>query len=305
MGLAALIVWGSIWAVAEAPQSLDFARDKQNSVSVLFAGDIMLDRNVAAWREADPAPMFAGVVDIFNQADYRVANLEGTITTNASIARQNSKILRFTFNPTFAETALKPLHLDAVSLANNHALDFGEFGYDDTTVWLDAHGIKHFGQPYNDSSTIWTTLHTKLGDICFVGYMGVWGGSPTNTVNAIGELRPTCWKVVVFAHWGEEYQPEPEDTTRTIAHRFIDAGADVVIGAHPHVVQPHETYNGHAIFYSLGNFMFDQEFSPEVMKGLMVRVVFSPTKTCFTPIPVAIEHAATRALEPLDTWCLP
>lgn len=279
-------------------------RKEKQSVTVLFAGDIMLDRNVAAWRESDPAPMFAGVADVFNQADYRVANLEGTVTTNSSIARQNSKILRFTFDPSFTETALKPLHLSAVSLANNHALDFGEFGYDDTIAWLDAHSIQHFGQPYNDTGKLSTVLHTKLGDICLMGYMGVWGGSTTNTVSAIEALRPSCWRVVVFAHWGIEYQTSASPEQVAAAHAFVDAGADVVIGAHPHVVEPEETYAGHAIFYSLGNFMFDQEFSPEVQKGLMVQVDFGAEKTCFTPIPVGISHATTAALAPLDSLCL-
>ena len=166
-------------------------------------------------------------------------------------------------------------------------------------------GMRPFGQPYNDKGKLSTTLESTLGRLCLIGYHALYNPDTSNVLGEPGRVRAECWRVVVFAHWGEEYKTEPEATTRAIARSFIDAGADVVIGAHPHVVQPYEVYKGKAIFYSLGNFMFDQEFSPEVMQGLLVRAEFGRVEDCFTPIPTAINHAAVTALEPLDTFCLP
>jgi poly-gamma-glutamate synthesis protein (capsule biosynthesis protein) len=145
--------------------------------------------------------------------------------------------------------------------------------------------------------------------------MGVWGGSTANTLRAITALRSGCWKVIVFAHWGEEYQTAPTQVQITAGHAFVDAGADLVVGAHPHVVESHEVYKSKAIFYSLGNLIFDQEFSQDVMQGLLVRADFGPKKTCFTLIPTAISHAQISAPDApgrgpdqgvgVDTFCLP
>ncbi len=96
--------------------------------------------------------------------------------------------------------------------------------------------------------------------------------------------------MTVFVHWGAEYTHVPSDRQRSLAHAFIDAGADLVIGAHPHVVQPVEIYNGKVIFYSLGNFVFDQNFSFATMHGLMVGVDWTHDNTRFELIPVSIRR---------------
>lgn len=298
-----LIVWGSVWGVAEAP--LDHARGDHDAVSIIFGGDIMLDRNVAAWHEANPSAVFARVAPLFAAADIRVANLEGTITTNPSIARRDSSILRFTFEPTFAKAALGPVRLDAVSLANNHALDFGADGYRSTRSYLSEWGIAAFGHPYDRPDYISTGLSAKGQSICLVGYHSLYDPDTTSAMAEVVRLRESCTRVVVFAHWGEEYQPVPESQTVATAHSFVDAGADLVIGAHPHVVQPYETYRGRAIFYSLGNFVFDQRFSPEVQKGLLVQATFGGAEACYRPIPIAIEQGVPVPGEALDEWCLP
>ena len=79
--------------------------------------------------------------------------------------------------------------------------------------------------------------------------------------------------MVVYAHWGNEYEPVARDATRSLARSFVDAGADVVIGSHPHVMQDVEEYRGKRIYYSLGNMVFDQYFSEEVREGMLVEVV--------------------------------
>ncbi len=271
-------------------------RPPEQPVRVLFVGDIMLDRNVARTISAEgPDTLFAGVRTLLADADVRVGNLEGTITRNPSIAQQNNKVLRFTFDPTQAKAVLAPLHFDAFSLANNHTLDFGEFGYDETRERLAGSiGAQPFGQPFNDKSRISTTVQSRGKTLCFVGYMQLFAPATSTVVDEIETIKPNCWRVIVFAHWGEEYQATSTVAQQSAAHAFIDAGADLVVGAHPHVVQNVEVYKDKAIFYSLGNFMFDQNFSWNTTHGLAVRADFYEDKTHFilTPTVIAEQHAS-------------
>jgi poly-gamma-glutamate synthesis protein (capsule biosynthesis protein) len=80
----------------------------------------------------------------------------------------------------------------------------------------------------------------------------------------------------MYTHWGREYMTEPDNGEITLAHEFIDSGVDLVIGSHPHVVQTKEEYNGKIIYYSLGNFVFDQYFDPNTREGLAVEVTIDP-----------------------------
>ena len=264
-------------------------------VRVLFVGDLMLDRNVARTIFSEgPGALFADVRVLLADADVRVGNLEGAITNNTSIAQKNNRILRFTFDPAQAKAVLEPLRFDAFSLANNHALDFGEFGYDETRKNLDAIGVQPFGQPFNDKGRLSTKLEVRGKTLCLIGYHALFDPAIAAVTDEITKLRPDCWRAVVFAHWGEEYQEHSNAAQQAAAHVFIDAGADLVVGAHPHVVQNVEVYKNKAIFYSLGNFMFDQNFSWGTTHGLAVRADFYEDKTSFilTPLSVVQQHAS-------------
>ncbi len=249
-------------------------------VKVLFVGDLMLDRNVARSLQEEGAwALFAtSTRSLFAAADLRVANLEGAVTANPSIARRNNKILRFTFEPAITETVLTLLNLNIISLANNHALDFGADGYTETRSRVEALGVGVFGHPYNATGTISNTVTVQGKRFCFVGYHSLFAPSTATITEEIKIIRPDCWRVVVFAHWGEEYKTTAAVAQRDQGHTFIDAGADLVIGAHPHVVEEVEVYKGKAIFYSLGNFMFDQNFSWETTHGLADGPTFTPIR---------------------------
>jgi len=265
------------------------------SVRVLFVGDIMLDRNVARTILADgPDAIFAGIGALLSDSDLRVGNLEGTITSSSSVAQKDNSILRFTFDPAQTAAVLNPMNFDALSLANNHSLDFGQIGYTETRRRLKESGIAAFGHPYNAPGKISTTLLVKDKTICLVGFHSLYSATTTVVVEEIKTLRPNCWRVVAFAHWGEEYQERSNAAQQAAAHEFIDAGADLVVGAHPHVVQEHEVYKGKAIFYSLGNFMFDQNFFWGTTHGLAVRADFYEAQTRFTLTPIDIigQHAS-------------
>jgi poly-gamma-glutamate synthesis protein (capsule biosynthesis protein) len=263
-------------------------------LKIMFVGDIMLDRSVAAHAYAvGDGALFKGVEKLFVGSDVLIGNLEGTITTNQSISQADHSILRFTFDPHFANL-LSQVGFTAVSLANNHALDFGRQGYDSTVNFLDKAGITAFGSPLNDSHIL-SILTLKGEEICLLGYHSLFDPTYRVLVEAIQGIRLSCDHIIVMAHWGEEYHHEPVAQQRESAHAFIDAGADVVIGGHPHVVEPLEIYNNHAIFYSLGNFIFDQGFSAEVKRGVAVGIEFTKDTTAYSLTPVTTFQEASLA----------
>ena len=292
--LFALAAASALPATVSAP----FARIAQPEapIRVLFVGDIMLDRNVARTIVAEGAGALFSTSTraLFAGADVRVGNLEGTITGNASIAQRDHTILRFTFDPAAAAAVLGLLRFDALSLANNHALDFYANGYAQTLRRVEESGVRPFGHPLNTPGTLSATVVSKGKTLCFVGYHALFTADIVPVVFEIQTLRPGCWRVIVFAHWGEEYKTRSNAAQREAARAFIDAGADLVIGAHPHVVQEHEVYKNKAIFYSLGNCMFDQNFSWGTTHSLAVRADFYTEKTDFTltPLTVIEQHSA-------------
>ncbi|MSR70747.1 CapA family protein [Candidatus Kaiserbacteria bacterium] len=273
--------------------SAPFAQIPQDEppVRVLFVGDLMLDRNVARSAEERGAlSLFSSSTRaLFADADVRVGNLEGTITNNHSIARRDNSILRFTFDPTLSATVLTSLNFQALSLANNHALDFADAGYMSTRSALQGLGINPFGHPLNTGGMLSASVESQGHDLCFVGYHSLFSPDTAPVVDEIAALRPGCWRLVVFAHWGDEYQGHSNTQQQEAARAFVDAGADLVVGAHPHVVQEVEVYRGKAIFYSLGNYMFDQNFSWEVTHSLAVRADFYADRTHFTLMPLTIQ----------------
>lgn len=267
---------------------------KEEPVPLLFVGDIMLDRSVARHaRAAGAEALFAGVQNVFSEHRLVVGNLEGTITNNPSVSEASSTILRFTFDPGLAKT-IADAGVGVVSLANNHALDFGEFGLEDTLYYLEKADIASFGHPLNESRLA-TKAEVDGNTFCFVGYHELFYRDPAAVVEKIKEIEPECSKTILFAHWGVEYEHEPSASQQELAHLFVDNGADLVIGAHPHVVQPVEVYNNTAIFYSLGNFIFDQGWRAEVRRGAMVSVAFGDKETTFNIIPVNTYLEATLA----------
>lgn len=284
--------FGLAHGTAEAPHALI---SQQNATDILFLGDMMLDRGVAR-RAATSTPgiggagLLSGMRLLVESADMVVLNLEGTITTNESIAQRDNTILRFTFDPMLARAILETLHVDVVSLANNHALDFYPAGYTRTQEYLDEWGVAYFGHPLNNQN-LSTVLEHEGRILCFVGYHELYDANTTATIAEIMRLRPSCTAVIVFPHWGLEYEPLPSASQVAEAHAFIDAGADLVVGAHPHVVQPIEVYRGRAIAYSLGNFIFDQDFSWETRHGMALMAHLSAEGMRLTLVPLAIAES--------------
>jgi poly-gamma-glutamate capsule biosynthesis protein CapA/YwtB (metallophosphatase superfamily) len=278
---------------------------EKKPVKILFVGDMMFDRYIRQATEkhgGDYNYIFSDIKSDLEQYDLVVGNLEGPITDKQSVsvgtAMDEKRNLVFSFDPAVAG-ALAENNIGLVSLGNNHILNQGEGGLAETKKYLDEAGVKYFGDTGNNNSEfqIREIRGVKIG---FVNYNYSIAGSFKKAIGDIGNIRNSVDFVVVCPHWGTEYKTgKPGQSIQEMARKFIDAGADLVIGTHPHVVEASETYKGKRIYYSLGNFIFDQYFSSGTMRGLAVAVEINPADGSmnFQEIPVAMERNGKTEFE--------
>jgi poly-gamma-glutamate synthesis protein (capsule biosynthesis protein) len=255
-----------------------------STITILIGGDIMLDReNRAIGETSGYDSLFAGISPLLHQADIVIANLEGSITTYPSktllLNNQIEKSLVFTFATTTA-LALKDAGLTAVNLANNHSDNFGRDGINQTHSWLESAGVEWFGDPSNIGPAGTSSLSLSLIDasstaniicrkgicIAFVGYNEFEPGFD-RILSDVKKISIEGYPVIVMPHWGDEYATTSLERDREKSRKLVAAGAFAVIGSHPHVVEDREWIGGVPVIYSIGNLIFDQYFSPEVMIG--------------------------------------
>jgi poly-gamma-glutamate synthesis protein (capsule biosynthesis protein) len=273
-------------------RSAQLFQPKPPPVTILAFGDMMLDRKVREQINAyGPEYPFALIKDFLRgdgiANDIVVANAEGAFTKNVSVTlgRQDAP-LQFTFDPAILPT-LKKLGFTLLGQTNNHMLDFGLSGYDQSTSSIETAGLNWFGDPRNQEVKPFVTkIHGEK--ITFIGYSEFAHQGMENVLQAIREAKTNSSYVVVCPHWGEEYEPEPNSTQQENAYAFIDAGADVVLGSHPHVIQPIEMYHNKIIFYSLGNFIFDQAATGPTSRGLAVRISLTRDFAMYDLFPFSI-----------------
>lgn len=256
----------------------------ESRATFIAAGDIMLSRGVARAieRERNPAFPFLRLAEIFASTDFNFANLETPISGNDTVLGRN---LIFNTRKSDIEGLIK-YNFKIVTLANNHALDQGIAGLRHTQSFLQGRGIEHVGVGENLAEAWSPKIVTANGiRIGFVGasYASINdGGVATNPYvariedeanlkAAIERLKSDCDFIVATMHAGIEYTRRPHAPQIAFARAAIDAGADIVIGHHPHWIQTLEQYKGKFIFYSLGNFIFDQR-KPDTKEGLMLRI---------------------------------
>jgi poly-gamma-glutamate synthesis protein (capsule biosynthesis protein) len=229
---------------------------------------------------------------LFYGTDFTLANLEGSFTDFApkTLSPDN---LQFTFSPQLLP-GLQTAGFNLLSLANNHSLNFGAEGLAQNKQYLQNFALNYFGDPLNQTDlSLVKEVNGKT--IAFVAYHQFASGLE-NVLTEIERLRPQVDWLILTAHWGNEYQVNFSAKQQELAHQFVDAGADVVLGTHPHVIQPLEIYNNKMIFYSLGNFIFDQTFSQATQEGLGVGLVFQDNKITYYLIPMGIVDFQARLL---------
>lgn len=246
-------------------------------VTLQFFGDIMLDRSVAKVMGSKGLDyIFAKNTPtntIFIDTDLTIANLEGPFALQRI---QTSKTIAFRFDPKFA-AQLKSHGFDGFSLANNHAYDMGRNNVDFTRKVLQENELFHFGDEYNEGSQYTYIVGEEKNlpfKVAFIGLNATEGPvDMAKTKEAVEDAKSRAKFLIINIHWGEEYKPNSNKSQQNLAHQLIDWGADAIIGHHPHVVQEVEVYKDKYIFYSLGNFIFDQYFSQPTQEGMSVGLI--------------------------------
>jgi poly-gamma-glutamate synthesis protein (capsule biosynthesis protein) len=251
-----------------------------NKIKILFLGDLMFDRWIRQAQEKRGGDfVFQKVDTLLKSEDLVVANLEGPITDKTSVSVDSKfgskENYVFTFPPQTADELFKE-NIKLVSLGNNHILNQEEAGLVATRNYLQAAKVSFFGDPEDQNARIKIYEAGRL-KIAFVNYNQFVAEAKQKTLADIVQAKvQKADLVILYTHWGKEFLPTPEEKTVNLAHEFVDAGADLIIGSHPHVIQSTEIYKDKKIYYSLGNFIFDQYFSPETQQGMGVEIQIDP-----------------------------
>lgn len=264
-------------------------------VTMNFAGDIMLDRGVENSVIKNFNNDFGALfekLEILKKADISFANLEGP---SSDLGRDLHNLYSFRMNPTVIPT-LAGAGFDIVSVANNHVGDWGRDAYTDTLSRLKENEILYTGGGANSTEAEEPTIIEKYGmKIGFLGFSDVgpdWMKATPDQAGLLLASNPRFDEIVsnaskkvdylvVSFHWGDEYKLVHNARQEFLAHRAVDAGAKLVIGHHPHVMEDTEVYSRAScaesscasfIAYSLGNFIFDQAFSENTMQGMLLQI---------------------------------
>jgi len=293
--LALIFALFLILVQVEAPALITTVVNKKYP-KVLNFGDVMFDRgvrNIIENRGRDPFEYLKKDLETINKYDVVVANLEGPIVEiDRALCQQ--KIYNFQF-ASDTTARLKSVGINMVNIANNHSYDCLSAGYVSTKKYLDEAGIDYVGDRDIDTSFVVKEILGKK--IAFIGIDETLEPARVKSFYPlIKKLKSENDYVVVNIHWGTEYLLIASEAQRNIAYNLIDNGADVIFGHHPHVIEPVEIYNGKAIFYSLGNFVFDQTGLEET-RGLGVGVEFHSNKNVFTLYPYQIKLFAPDLLK--------
>lgn len=296
---ACLLVWPNLFAERSLEGVVTGRAQARRSVSIVCVGDVMLDRTVWKRIQANgPGSIFAHVMDDLRAGDIVFANLECPL---ADSGPHNPAACIFRA-PTRTVAVLQTVPFSIVSLANNHAYDAGRKGLEATMAALDKAGIAYIGAS-RDGTSPPPPIFFEI-DGLKVGFLGYTALSFTHRADAkvndvaalarqIAAAKREADLLLVSYHWGDEYHRTPNKRQRLIAHATIDAGADVVLGHHPHVLEGIEIYKRGLILYSMGNFVFDQRpgermetavFTITYLEGrglqVIARPMWIPLKTC-------------------------
>jgi len=263
---------------------------QEEAVDLIFTGDIFLGNWAVEFIDKEGVDYpFKGCSGQFGQADLVVGNLENPITVSGEPIVEKQFILKA---PPGIEAGLHKANIRAVNLANNHILDYGYEGLNNTRNYLDKADIKYFGAGDNLGEALKpATFSINEQTFAFLGFSATFpeefwatdssGGTAfpmeEDVISAVTKCADEDDVLVVSFHWGAEKMDSTKGYQIDLAHLCIDNGADLIIGHHPHVVQGIEIYKGAPIYYSLGNFAF-ASYSESARIGMLAKVSFLNNK---------------------------
>ncbi len=283
------------------PTSVTFnnkSNHNEKPIKLLFVGDIMLSRAIGSRmvKQNDWTYPFLKIASATRDADLTFGNLENPVSSRGV---KVGSIYSFRADPRTLEGLLFA-GFDVVSIANNHIWDYGAEAFKDTLTHLTKSGIAYTGGGLTHkeahTSLIKEVRGTKIAYLSYTkllpSFLNRKGDEHTvafpdkeQLVLDIQEAKKQADIVIVSFHFGDEYMTKHNKSQEDIAHYAVDSGADLVVGHHPHVVQDVEQYKGVYIAYSLGNFVFDQNFSEDTSFGSMLSVIIRDKK---------IEHVSSE-----------
>ncbi|MFC4102770.1 CapA family protein [Paenibacillus xanthanilyticus] len=291
------------------------------TIRLSFVGDILLAANVQALMEKNGYDYpYAKSLPYLQEPDLTAGNLENPITKRGTPAQDKQFVFKGTPD---SLPALKEAGFDVVSLANNHTLDQGVEGLLDTIGFLDEMGLPNMGGGSDDREAYEPVILEADGiKVAYVGLsrvlpVGSWKAAPDRAgvaeaygdakqgIEAIKAAKAKADLVVVMVHWGIEKADKPQEYQKQLGRNFIDAGADLIIGSHPHVLQGFETYKGKWIAYSLGNYIFNMTKTEKTKDTGVLDAVCTASGSCqlqFHPMrsnqsqPVPLEGEQAEAL---------
>ncbi len=289
----------------------------KGDVSIAVTGDVMFARNMEGVLSSDSSP-FAGVSNVTSNVDLLIINFENAATNSENAVKGDVPLK---CDPKYVPLA-KANNRTIATLANNHVCDYGFTGMRDTIKYLKDAGITPMGAGENASDAHKSvTQNINNRDITVLNYMdsnnfaeydyqslpyandSSPGYSAYNSEDAkkqISEARGNGSDfIMVSMHFGNEYSMSPNTDQEKIAHELIDCGADIVVGAHPHVPQGVEMYKGKPICYSLGNFMFDLG-TESTLNDYMIKVELVNDTGVLTLYPVNINGYLPHIMGPDD-----
>lgn len=300
---AALLLVTGLTAAIAAAVSEKTRLPRQITISI--TGDIMLSRGVSQYLDQSGYNYpYAQVRDIFLQDDWTIGNLECPITGQENAA---DKTKRFIFRADVENAAaLAQAGYDCLVLANNHTMDYLSEGLLDTMKNLEQNGLKFAGAVENAAGNSTCTFQKNGITVGLLAYSafppeGFFYNPDKPSVRYISTMdlsrlasdiaaMADCDFTIVYFHWGIEYAPYRSESQELMAKTAIDAGADFVVGAHPHVLQDAEVYNGKYIYYSLGNFIFDRQIPPGTDESMILQLTITKDGLAgIEEIPVKIE----------------
>ena len=265
-------------AISEEMEKTTKRKNKTVSFTISAVGDCTFgtDENFA-YEGSMPAKydevgdfnyFFENVKSVFEADDLTIVNFEGTLTDSTT---REDKQFAFKADKSYAEI-LTDGFVEAANLANNHSKDYGEQSYNDTMDALDEAGITNFGYDRVAIKKVKGIKVGLVGTYVLADGLGVKDSMEKN----IQDLKDEGAQVIIASfHWGEEKAEYPNDVQVELAHAAIDAGADLVLGHHPHVLQGIEQYKGKNIVYSLGNFCFGGNMYPSDMDTMIFQQTFT------------------------------
>ena len=283
----------------------------KNKTSIVFTGDIGFDRYMDK-RWEDDNLLSKPVLDFFHSADHVVANVEGALIDAEDDGSRG--VFFHSMNPA-ATRVLKAMEADIWSIGNNHTMDAGKEGVISTRKIAKELGCRTIGAGLNEveaSEPVYLEEAGGIGMFC-VSYMnecipatatepGIFRWDDLDYIKRrIDEIKAKCRWCVIVSHGGEEFTSLPSPYTRDRYLKFLELGADVVVGHHPHVPENYELFDdGKAIFYSLGNFIFDTNYQRVHLYtdlGVLLKLIFTEDKLDFEAMGIQIIRGEERIVE--------